>query len=161
MLSFSAQINQAIKDYKIILKRQLDSTSKRKKIRELGINRMALRQNGDILLYKKATEILKELKNYIDQHEDSAAWYSGIDRFYVHLQDLLNNYHIQDDKVIHNKQTVSHALLEIIQIAKIPKDIRSANNKESLDKAVNTIEKYGTQRDKTQAIKLLEDFVEK
>ena len=155
MLSFTEEINIIIRNYKMILKRHLDSASKRHKIKELGIDRMAMRQNTDTQLHEKAEKIYTELKSYIRQNEhQSAVWYSGIDRFYQHLQEVLNNYHIQNGKAVHSRQAVSHAFLRIIQTTF---EVQPTTEVAALEEAIAIIESYGTKQEKEKLQKLLND----
>src|SRR5690242_16668396 len=114
MSVFSETITKALNDYKTILKRNLSSKEKAAKLNALGLKREQLQQANDLALYSKAQQVLKEITQSIEfpnDNDNTPSWYCGLHEFYKHLQDIVANYYVSQNTVIHVTQQSSRALV--------------------------------------------------
>ncbi|EKD23311.1 MAG: hypothetical protein ACD_82C00139G0001 [uncultured bacterium] len=119
MTIFYYNILKAITCYKAILRKTLTPTKSEAKIYSLGIKRAQLKNVNDTALHKIGLKILKELQHTSTKHsskKQSANFHIGLKTFSQHLQDLLNNYTIEENTVINIPQQAANSLVTVIQL---------------------------------------------
>lgn len=147
MSVFSEIITKALNDYKTILKRNLSSKEKAAKLNALGLNRGQIQQANDVALYSKAQQVLKEITQCIELPNDNdnrPSWYCGLHEFYKHLQDILANYYVSQNTVIHVTQQSSRALVDAIQLMSLANAALNKKIATKLDQCGQTVAKFGS-----------------
>ena len=115
MSIFAETIAAAIKDYRFYLRKTMKQADRMAKLAELKLKDVNI-YSGDVVLFETATAIVHDIKINIDIPEQGYYSYSGIKKFCEYLATYLQDYAIENDKVIHRAQRASRAILEAIQI---------------------------------------------
>lgn len=144
-MNFSEKIMKLLVQYRRLIKRQLPAAHYKSKINELGIQRQALRNQNEINLFHIALAVAQELQSLLKSTTQSASWYSGIDEFYQHLQNTIDDYCIEDNKVVHKAHLASRASVEAIQLLTFNNEQVDSPFTERLTHCASVIAKYGTQ----------------
>jgi hypothetical protein len=119
MATFSQSILKAVDEYKILIKRMYPRTSPAK-FKELGIKRLQLRSMSEVELFRLGQKLLLELEKELatnpQQAKRNLTYFSGIDRFYQHLNKIINSYQICNNQVVNAKQQNACELINLIQV---------------------------------------------
>ncbi len=119
MTVFKDIILQSFSEYRRVLKRYVEAKERTNKINDLGLNQN-LSFSSDAALLKIAQNVACDMQSIFDSKPKNYYSYSGIEQFYQYLLDLLDQYTILNQQVLHKKQRASSALLEAIQIYSQP-----------------------------------------
>ena len=124
MSMFKETIIQMISHYRRILKRFFEPKVRRVKLINLEIKKAPLYRN-DIEIYVLADRIIKDIDNTPEFNdsgsEDSQYYhYSGPQKFKQHLKNILEQYRIIGNNVVHTSQIASEAMLKSIQSIQKP-----------------------------------------
>lgn len=141
---FSNIILKAISDYKLLLRRTLPAKECSARIISMGIKRTQLRKIGDVALYNIALKIIEKLEEYVSHEGKENIFYSGAEEFLLYLKKLLNQYHIEGNRVTHATQSASCALVDAIQLISLPEHKHTIDIIEKLIKAIHTVVRYGS-----------------
>lgn len=144
MNQFSEVILKTISDYKLLLRKLYPAREAAAKIKELGLKRMQIREASDISLYNVASKIIENLELYVNNYNKSRGCYFGAEEFLRYLRDFIEDYRIEDGKVIHTTRAASCAVVEVIQIVTLPENKLTKEVFERLSKCINIVAKYGS-----------------
>lgn len=114
MTIFSDTILKVIFDYRQLLKRHLKVGERRAKLKALGLS-SECDPTDEVALYALAEVIAKDLEGSLASLPAGYYTYSGMQKFFEHLNALLSEYKIEEGRVIHKTQHASRALLHVIQ----------------------------------------------
>ncbi len=158
MLPFDKKILKLLNDYKLILRKHVARQEWAKKIHALGLKRKQLRMDDEIKLYHKAHKVVEDIMSWTDNANNTASWYSGIDEFCQHLKNVLAEYQIDNDKILHTSQYASRAMVEAIQIMKMPHARLTLALAEKLDACGQIIAHHGTREQQEIFTKSLKNY---
>jgi hypothetical protein len=145
MSGFSERIVKALNDYKTIIKRELSPKKRAAKLSALGLKRQQLKKTGDLALYSKTEQVLKDIEQAIELPDDNApSWYCGLYEFYKHLKGILADYHVHQSTVIHLTQHSSRALVDAIQLMSLENNDLDKQIASRLDQCGKTVAKLGS-----------------
>lgn len=144
MYTFTATILKILNSYKTILKKHLSHSEWEAKIDALGLKRKALKKDDEVALYHKAQTVLADILPWVNQDPNSPSCYSGLDEFCQYLKSLLEEYQVENNKVIHTSQKASRAIVEAVQLIKLSTEQRSNIMATKLDHCGKTIARYGS-----------------
>ncbi len=127
MSIFSETMVKAISDYRFLLRRYLSQADRMSKLQKLKLRDSDI-YTSDLALYETGKAIIEDIKDNMAISNQSYYSYSGIQEFCNYLSEYLDNYHIEDDQVVHRAQKASRALITAIQL--------SALSRENLDESI-------------------------
>jgi hypothetical protein len=121
MIDFCNTILKIISDYKYILRKLLPPTQATIKIRELGIKRWHIKVATPVELYNIALRIRQELQKQLsvintNKKKTSNSYYNGPEKFLSYLEEILANYRLENNQVVHLGEQASTALIAAIQL---------------------------------------------
>ncbi len=117
MSLFLPQALKFIAQYRKWLKRQLSSSERINKIKQLGLRPASIKRATPAELLEKLHQIKYDMEEQASLFKVS--YYSGFKDFYLQLSAFLTEHSVDKGEVLHIKQTVAHRLVEAIQLAKI------------------------------------------
>ncbi len=132
MTTFKTNLLPALDHYKSILRKTLPADEAKQKINDLKLRRKQLQNAPETTIYETALNILKEL----------SSWDSTYEKCQQYIQQLINEYIIEDNKLVQPKQKAANALLDVIQIIRFRSESQTIITK--LDTSIKTINKYGS-----------------
>jgi hypothetical protein len=135
-----------LQHYKIILRRNFQLEEVTAKIKKLNLKRKQLHYAEDIELYNTSLKVIKDI-------ELNLSWHTKITEFKEHLQDIVNNFMVKNNRVINPQQTAAQALLNIIQLINSPNSNNSILKK--IDNCIQVISAYGTIEQKNKLCSIL------
>jgi hypothetical protein len=141
--NFSERILKAISEYKLILRKNMPTLEASSKIRSSGLKRMQLRDADDLSLFDIANKIVKDLEDYVVRENKAANYYSGAEEFLRHLKNILDDYRVEDNKVVNITHKTACAVMDAIQLVALPESKLSTEAIEKIRKCVAIISKYG------------------
>lgn len=118
---FAETIARAISDYRQMLRRYLNQSERVTKLAELNLRDTHIYES-EVSLYNTARAIIADIEKNMQVSEQGYYSYSGIAKFSEYLKEYVDNYEIENDKVIHRAQKASKALIQAIQIATLPNE---------------------------------------
>ena len=145
MTVFKNNTLPALQFYKAILRKNLPPEEASARIEKLKLKRKQLKYTEDIELYHTTVNVIKDIN-------ENFTWHTKSIDLKQHLQDILNNFIIKNNCIIHLQQTAARALFEIIQLIRFPSTNNSIAKK--TDHCLELINTYGTleQRNKLRSI---------
>lgn len=156
MSVFSEIITKALNDYKSILKKDLSPEQRAARLSALGLRRRELKQSSTVVLYKKAKQVLKDIENTMASAGDEVpSWYCGLQAFYQHLQDILADYQVSEDTVVHITQESSRALINAIQLVSLTDSRLDSNIAKKLDQCGKIVAKFGSKQQQEKLVYVL------
>ena len=158
--AFAEKIRPILKDYKKILKRLLSLQKSRLAIQQLHLKNRHLLYANDIALYDIAQNVLKHLQKYLTENCNTPIHYSGVEAYYQLLKSTLEDYYIANKKIISQRASTSRALVEIIQLAKIPKSQRNEDGEIKIKRCREILQQFGSQT-QLEKLQLVLDSVDK
>lgn len=158
MLPFAKNIQSLLNEYKIIIKKHLTHEEWTYKIKDLGLKRKVLKSDDEITLYRKANKVAEDIFTRLKNEANTPSWYSGLDEYCQHLKNVLNEYQIDNHKIIHTSQCASRAIVEAIQLIKLPNANLNAEIAKKLENCGHIIARYGTREQQEIFAKTLENF---
>lgn len=121
MSIFSETMTKAISDYRLLLRRYLDQVERMMKLQKLNLRDADLYES-DLALYQTGKAIVADIETNMATGTQGYYSYSGVQQFCDYLKEYLDNYHIENDQVVHRAQKASRALIEAIQLAGLPRE---------------------------------------
>ena len=144
MSSFSETILKLINDYRSLLRKTTPAEQRKQKLRQFGLDGR-YSELSDIELYNTAEKMVEDLKSNQEELSQSQYTYSGRKNFIEHLTNILEQYHIHGDKIMHCTQLASRASIESIQLLALPEDkLRMEATIKRLAKANYLIARFGS-----------------
>lgn len=153
MTTFAKLILKLLTEYKIIIKKLMRQEEWTTKVRTLGLKRKALRHDDEVALFYKAERVLDEISRSLTQNT-SAYWHSGLDEFYQYFKNILSEYEIIDNKVVHTARQASRYLVEAYQLIRLDAK-RNKVSSRRLDHCGKIIAQYGSREQQEMFIKAL------
>lgn len=157
MLTFAQTITKLLTQYKTITKRDMSTSEWNTKMSKLGLRRKQLREDTEVTLYHKAHLVLQDVAERVN-NSNMSYWYSGIDEFYQHFKSVLDEYYIEENKVLHAAQQASRAVVLALQLMEVAGAERSTYIAQELDKCGHIIAKCGTLEQQAMFSKMLRNF---
>ena len=157
---FSEEVMRLLHDYKRILKRYVSPDDREAKIQQLRLERKNIRSANDVLLYRKAEQVIEDINSWISKSSDAPTAYYGLEEFCQHLNAFLKQYCIEGDtlgreKVVHAQRLASRAIVDAIQLLDLSSDKLTATHLQQLDGCFQVIAKYGTKEQQDLLMKAL------
>jgi hypothetical protein len=122
MSIFSETMTKAISNYRLLLRRYLQQTERMMKLRELKLRDSDIYES-DIALYQVGKSIIKDIQNNMSMGSNMGYYsYSGVAEFAKYLSDYLDNYYVENNRVIHRAQKASRALMSSVQLMTLPRE---------------------------------------
>lgn len=144
MMPFDKKVLKLLNDYKLILRKHTDRHAWGAKVQELGLKRKNLRFDDEVALYHKANRVVEDIMRWTDNSNNTASWYSGVDEFCQYLRNLLAEYQVENNKIVHTSQQASRAIVEAIQLLKLPNARFNSTVANKLDQCGQVIARFGT-----------------
>lgn len=117
MSVFYLTITRAINDYKALLRRNLPAKICSDKLKNLGIKRKQLRLANELELFHIAQKIITDLENApVKDKKQYSASYCGSHQFLQHLKNIVLEYTIEEQTIIHIGQMAARALVAGLQL---------------------------------------------
>ncbi|HVV68465.1 MAG TPA: hypothetical protein VHE99_05455 [Gammaproteobacteria bacterium] len=145
MHNFSQTAIKLLNDYKNILKKNLYSQEIDKKLAQAGLDKRLPRRDSE--LYRLLVKVIKKA-SLEENSTPSRLRYSGIDHFAQHMKSVLDNYRLENGRVIHAAQTASRAMIEAIQLIPLPEARLTESVAAKLDQCAQMIARYGVDEQK-------------
>lgn len=145
MSLFSDTMVKAINDYRLLLRRHLKQVERVIKLQQLRLRDNTIYES-DVALYSIGQAIVADIKaNLLNMRVyNQFHAYSGIQQFCEYLETYLNNYEIENGKVVHRAQKASRALLKSIQLISLPIESLTDRIKKELCQCNEIIVEYGS-----------------
>lgn len=121
MSIFSETMIKAVGDYRLLLRRYLTQSERMAKLRVLKLRDLSITDN-ELTLYQAGKAIIEDIENNMAVPNQGYYSYSGISQFCQYLKEYLDNYHIENDQVVHRAQKASRALITVIQLTTLPRE---------------------------------------
>ena len=145
MVIFTKIITKLLNEYKCIIKKHLTRQEWTAKINELGLRRKTLKHDSEIVLYQKAKKVVEDISSYLHLNSNNMpSWHSGLDEFCQYLKNTLNDYQLENNKMVHTSQQVSRALVEAVQLINLPNLKRNTQIARKLETCGHVIAKHGS-----------------
>lgn len=146
MSIFSETMTKAIREYRSLLRKQLQQPDRMARLRELKLRNLD-NNNSDLALYEAGRAIMDDIeKNMAVQNQNHGYYsYSGILEFFKYLKEYLENYYIENNQVIHRAQKASRALVTAIQLTTLPRDRLNDGIAKQLLDCNKTVVDFGSQ----------------
>ena len=122
MTILSETMTKAISDYRLLLRRYLNQAERMMKLQQLDLKNADI-YASDLMLYETGKAIIKDIDDNMATKNQGYYSYSGIVQFRDYLEEYLENYHVENDRVVHRAQKASRALIDAIQLTGIPREM--------------------------------------
>lgn len=143
--TFHETMFQIIRDYKALRKRIYERNAATSAVyKKLGINRMTLRTASDVKLYNIGQNILRDLEDYIEKKERISTIHCGVEEFLVHVKNSLNEYKVENQNIINNRQKVSCDMLDAIQMIALPTEKITSEIIDKINLFACSIQQHGS-----------------
>lgn len=140
---FAQTIAKAISDYRLILRRYLSQAERISKLSQLRLKDSHIYDN-DVSLYHAAKTIVEDIEQNMEIPDQGYYSYSGMLKYCEYLKEYLDNYEIENGKVIHRAQKASRALIEAIQLATLSDERLNENVAKDFEKCNQIIAECGS-----------------
>ncbi|KPJ67413.1 MAG: hypothetical protein AMJ43_03910 [Coxiella sp. DG_40] len=138
MSAFSTAICPVLNRYKTILRKNLPLEEANSKIKQLQLNRKQIRNADDVSLYNVASNTIKD----IEKSNSNSEWSFAKANLNQQLKSILDEYQIENNKIINPRQQASRAIVNIIQTIRfLPIDNFS---EKKIENFIRLVAKYGT-----------------
>lgn len=141
MATFSKTISTALNYYKGIVRKNYETKDANEHIKQLKLKRRQIQNANDITLYNMAWNVVKHIEGQIATQATNPSWHFGVADFMNYLQNTLNEYKIENNRVVHVGRKASAAILEVIQHIGLPKH---QINPQQLDNCIKVVAQYGS-----------------
>lgn len=158
MYAFAKIAIKLLNEYKAVLKKHLSRHEWTTSINHLGLRRKALRYDSEAILFVKAQNAKRDLAKRLSQYSNPPSWYSGLDEFYQYFKNALEEFQLNDGKVINAAAEGSRALIEAFQLMKMPNAKRDTNIALKIEQCSQIIAKYGTREQQFMFAKALRNY---
>ncbi len=138
MTVFTNAIMPLLNDYKAILRRNLPLEEANAKVKRLQLHRKQLIHVNDVILYQHALNIIKDIKKMMRFYE----WAHGLNDFMHHIEDTLNEYQVENNRVVHPQQKAAQAIIDVIQLVNYSD--RNSSIEQKIQACIEAVSKYGT-----------------
>ena len=146
MFIFAKIILKLLSDYKSIIKKHHTHAEWIAKINKLGLKRKVLKNDNDAALYHKAHKVIEDISAYLNQNPQGiSSWHSGLDEFCQHLKNIMSEYKLENNQVVHLSQHVSRTLVEALQLINHT-DVHKPTVANKLEQCGQVVAKYGTRQ---------------
>ena len=152
---FAETIARAISEYRQMLRRYLSQSERVTKLAELNLKDTTIYQS-EISLYNVAHAIIEDIESNMKVPDQGYYSYSGIMKFCEYLKEYINNYEIEDGKVIHHAQKASKALIQAIQIATLPAERLDEKSRTEMQNCNELIARCGSPEQQALYLESLE-----
>lgn len=142
MSTFNKVITKLLTEYKSIVKKFLSPKVATAKIDALGLKRKELRYDDDVALFYKSQRVLEDMQVWL-RSEVRSHWYSGLDEFCQYLKNILCEYELVNNRVVHTSRQASCALVEAFQIIRLNTK-RNKFTMRRLEHCAQIIAQFGT-----------------
>src|SRR5579864_7513528 len=144
MSIFAETMTKAIGDYRFLLRRHLSQSERMAKLHEFKL-RDSDTYETDLALYQTAKTIVVDIEENMKTPNQSYYSYSGIQQFCDYLKNYLENYHIENGRVVHRAQKASRALIKAIQLSALTHDRVNDRIEKELFDCNKTVVGFGSQ----------------
>lgn len=158
MQTFAKIGTQLINKYKVIIKKHLTSQEWAQKMSVFELRRKYMRNDDEVALYHKAKRVLEDLCQHLQDNNNGSIWYSGLDEFCQHMKNTLDEFHVENNQIIHCSQLASRTLVRALQLANLPEHKRNSVAGHQLDHCGQIIAKYGTREQQEMFAKAIKQF---
>lgn len=128
-----------------MLRRYLAQAERITKLTQLNLKNNPKLFENEIALYRTGYLIVEDIQRNLDSGSASYYSYSGVGHFAQHLREFLENYEIENNRVIHRSQKASRALVQAIQILTLPRNKLTEEVKEKLAHCNKVIAVFGSE----------------
>lgn len=153
MTTFAKLILKLLTEYKSLIKKLLPQKEWSEKMTQLDLKRKALRHDDEIALYYKAQRVLEDTRCWLHRNSTSH-WHSGLDEFYNYLLNILEEYAVINNRIVHTSRQVSCAMVEAFQLIRLERKRNKLNNRR-LDRCAQIIAQYGSREQQEMFSKAL------
>lgn len=155
MSTFSISITKVLEEYKIILRKLLPLKEANAKIYRLKlVNKQLSQVNNDVILYKIANNVVNDVQKLAKEFANNSSYSFKLFDYSEQLKNMLGDFCVENDKVIHPKQEVSRRILEAIQLLGLPQTKLNSTLLERVKNCTEVVSKYGTE-DQCQQLRAL------
>lgn len=142
---FTETIADAIKKYRHYLRKTMQQADRVAKLNQLNLKNVTI-YSGDLLLYKMAWNIVRDIEENNKKTETGYYSYSGISKFCEYLKGYLENYDLYEGQIIHRAQRASRSILTAIQLlnGKAAHELNDITKKEAQEQQA-IITRYGNE----------------
>ncbi len=144
---FIDTMQKAIKKYRQLLRKFLPQAERISKLNKLQLKSAQLYTN-DLWLYETGRRIVADIKDNLSPENQGYYSYSGVERFADYLKEFLDDYHIEDEQVVHRAQIASRAMVKAIQLITLPRENLTENIETELAKLNRVVAEYGSEEQK-------------
>lgn len=144
MSIFAETMTKAITDYRFLLRRYLTQSERMAKLRKLKL-RDSDTYESDLALYEAGRAVIADIEENMAVPNQGYYFYSGISQFCDYMKEYLDNYHIENDQVVHRAQKASRALITAIQLTTLPRERLNDSIAEQLLDCNLTVVGFGSQ----------------
>lgn len=155
MSLFRDQVRKLLSEYKVLMKKYLPSDKRALHFRLLGVDRYNLKYVNEPGLYQAAEKVLADLNERIVDVEQNGTWFSGLDEFRQCLANLMEQYYLDDNQVVHGAQRASQAMIRAIQLMTININQLQNDQYNELEKLSREIYRFGSREQKQLFLKAL------
>lgn len=141
MSPFIDKTREFIYHYKQILKRYLPLKHYNEKIKSLEIKRKDLKGSTDVHLFHTIHRILADVKIWYTTHHMPASEFSGIQAFHDHMNGFIEQYSLEQNKIVNHNHRATKATIDAIQLLSQP---LTHTILEKLKHHINTLRHFGT-----------------
>ncbi|MDF1759256.1 MAG: hypothetical protein P1U40_01835 [Coxiellaceae bacterium] len=118
MSEFSRKVYQMIGEYRTILRKSLPQFERMKKLDNLRL-KVKLDSTTEFEFFQIAQGIIKEETTQRNQRDGSYYSYSGVDQFCKCLKDFVDQYAVDNGRVVHVSQFSSNSFLYAVQLLSV------------------------------------------
>lgn len=155
MSEFARNIYRFIGEYRAILRKTLSQSERMCVLDELRLKARP-QTTSDVAFYQIAQSILSKGLRLGDDGGASYYHYSGIDHFYQCLQDFLDDYAIESDRVVHTCQLSSkYFLLGVQLLSQRPEQALDDNTLQQLLRCNAVLARFAGEEPLTRYVGLL------
>lgn len=145
MSTFSINITKLLDEYKSILRKMLPLKEANAKIYRLKlVNKQLSQVTKDITLYKIAHNVISDANKLTKELANHQSYSFKLFDYAEQLKNTLNDFCIEDEKVIHPKQEASRRILEAIQLLSLPNTKINSALLERIKTCTEAVSKYGS-----------------
>lgn len=155
MTFFSESMFKLLTEYKRVLKRYFKPEDRLIKIDDLELQRKLLKYADDIGLFHKAHRVLNDIEQWNNTTTNSPTEYSGIEEFYQHLKNQVNEYRLENGKLVNITQQASRAIVDAVQLMGLPEPQLTQPIAKKLDQCIYIVAKFGSKEQQDVFIKAL------
>ena len=143
MSVFAVNVIKILNNYKEFLRRNLPAKTSAARIKQLKLKRINIKHAEDVILYKIAQNVVKDIEAYLTAESLSNNHRTGLLYFKQCLNKIFTEYHIEHNKIINARQLASGAIVEAIQLITFSLGKFNSYTLGKLDDCSRIVAKYG------------------